>query len=269
MLQTGCQGQGRMYSFQSFHSGDVEIAYIDSGPLTGVDGQTILLIHGFASNLAVNWVGTGWVDTLVQNGFRVIAIDNRGHGKSEKLYDKALYGAPIMAEDARLLLDHLKIGRADVMGYSMGARITAFLALGYPDRVRSVIFGGLGIGMVKGVGAPEPIAEALEADDPSIISDTQARMFRKFAEATGSDRLALAACMRSSRIKIRPEALANLRLPVLVCVGSQDEIAGPPQELADIIPGAEAFEIAGRDHNRAVGDKTYKQAVLDFLARRP
>ena len=174
-----------------------------------------------------------------------------------------------MAEDARLLLDHLKIGRADVMGYSMGARITAFLALGYPDRVRSVIFGGLGIGMVKGVGAPEPIAEALEADDPSIISDTQARMFRKFAEATGSDRLALAACMRSSRIKIRPEALANLRLPVLVCVGSQDEIAGPPQELADIIPGAEAFEIAGRDHNRAVGDKTYKQAVLDFLARRP
>ncbi|MCB1478880.1 MAG: alpha/beta hydrolase [Tepidamorphaceae bacterium] len=258
-----------MHSYHSFHSGDVEIAYIDTGPGSGAEGKTILLIHGFASNIEINWVGTGWVDTLSQAGFRVVAIDNRGHGKSEKLYDKAQYGAPIMAEDARLLLDHLDIGRADVMGYSMGARITAFLSMGYPDRVRSAIFGGLGIGMVKGVGAPEPIAEALEADDPGTIPDQTALMFRKFAEATGSDLAALAACIRSARIKIREEALANLRLPVLVCVGSKDDIAGSPYELADIIPGAEAFEIAGRDHNRAVGDKAYKQAVLDFLDRRP
>ena len=68
-----------------------------------------------------------------------------------------------MAEDVRALLDHLNIERADVMGYSMGARITAFLAVNYPARVRSAIFGGLGIRLVEGVGLPESIAEALEA----------------------------------------------------------------------------------------------------------
>ena len=83
--------------------------------------------------------------TLTAAGRRVIAFDNRGHGQSEKLYDPELYGAPVMAEDARRLLDHLGIARADVMGYSMGARIAAFLALAHPERVRSVIFAGLGI----------------------------------------------------------------------------------------------------------------------------
>lgn len=257
-----------MHSYQSFRHDGVEIAYIDTGAQTAHAG-TILLIHGFASNLSINWVGPGWVDALGKAGFRVVAIDNRGHGKSEKLHDKARYGAPIMAHDARALLDHLEIGQADVMGYSMGARITAFMALEFPARVRSAIFGGLGIGMVRGVGAPEPIAEALETDDKSTITDPQARMFREFAERTGSDRLALAACMRSSRVRIRAEALANLRLPVLVCVGTEDDIAGSPKELADLIPGARAFEIAGRDHNRAVGDRTYKQAVLEFLSERP
>ena len=72
--------------------------------------------------------------------------------------------------------------------------------------------------------------------------------------------------MRSARVKIRPEALAALRLPVLVCVGTRDDIAGSPQELAEIIPGARAVDIPGRDHNKAVGDRAYKEAVMAFLA---
>ena len=100
---------------------------------------------------ATNWVDPGWVRTLVAGGRRVIAFDNRGHGQSEKLYDPERYGAPTMAEDARALLDHLGIERADVMGYSMGARISAFLVLKHPERVRSVIFAGLGINMVRGM----------------------------------------------------------------------------------------------------------------------
>ena len=126
----------------------------------------MLLIHGFASNPTVNWVDPGWVRYLTREGFRVVAIDNRGHGASQKLYDPAGYGAPLMAEDARRLLDHLGLPRADVMGYSMGARITAFLTMTHPERVRSAIFAGLGINMVRGLAGTGPIANALEA--PSI-----------------------------------------------------------------------------------------------------
>ena len=129
---------------QTFNSDGVRIAFLDEGA-----GPPILLIHGFASSVRFNWIDPGWVNLLVRNGFRVIAIDNRGHGESEKLYDRAAYGAPLMAEDARRLLDHLGIERADVMGYSMGARITAFLTLAHPARVRSAMFGGLGGNMLR------------------------------------------------------------------------------------------------------------------------
>ncbi len=247
-----------------FDSDGVRIAFLDEG-----QGDPILLIHGFASNIQVNWLNTSWVNTLTRAGFRVIAIDNRGHGASEKLYDTAAYGAPVMAEDARRLLDHLGIARADVMGYSMGARIAAFLVMAHPERVRSVIFAGLGINMVHGVGAPGPIAAALEAPSVDDVKNDAARSFRVFAEQTGSDRRALATCIRSSRDKIAPEDLARISRPVLVAVGTDDVIAGSGPQLAAIIPGAEALEITGRDHMKAVGDRIYKQGVLDFLARRP
>ena len=114
-----------------------------------------MLVHGFASTKEVNWVQPGWVTTLMRDGRRVIALDNRGHGASSKLYDPAAYHSATMAEDVCALLDHLKIERADVMGYSMGARITAYLAVKHPERVRSAILGGLGIKLVEGVGLPE------------------------------------------------------------------------------------------------------------------
>jgi pimeloyl-ACP methyl ester carboxylesterase len=247
-----------------FNSDGVGIAYLDEGA-----GTPILLIHGFASNTQVNWVSTSWVTTLTRAGFRVIAIDNRGHGESDKLYDTAEYGGAAMAQDARRLLDHLGIEQADVMGYSMGARIAAFLVMAYPERVRSVVFAGLGINMVHGVGAPGPIAAALEAPSVDDVKNDAARSFRVFAEATGSDRKALAACIRSSRDKIPPEDLARISRPVLVAVGTEDVIAGSGPELAALIPGAEALDITGRDHMKAVGDRIYKQGVLDFLARRP
>lgn len=240
--------------------GGVKIAYLDEG-----EGDPILLIHGFASNKQVNWQYPGWVDLLVKDDRRVIAIDNRGHGESEKLYDPADYGAPLMAEDAKGVLDHLEIETTDVMGYSMGARISAFLTLNHPDRVRRAIFSGLGYGMVAGVGDPEPIASALETDRIQDIGDRTGRAFRAFADQTGSDRLALAACMRSSRQKISEEDVANIARPVLVAVGTKDEIAGSPHKLADLMPHADVLEIPGRDHMVAVGDKVHKQGVLAFL----
>ena len=109
-----------------FSSAGVEIAYIDTPPPGPDRGEPILLVHGFASNHMVNWVNTLWVRTLTQAGRRVIALDNRGHGQSARLYRPEDYATTTMARDSALLLDHLAIGRADVMGYSMGARIAAF-----------------------------------------------------------------------------------------------------------------------------------------------
>ena len=174
-----------------------------------------------------------------------------------------------MAEDAGRLLEHLQIPRADVMGYSMGARITAFLSMRHPEIVRSAVLAGLGFNMVRGVGGAGPIAKALEAPSMDDVTNETARTFRAFAESTGSDLLALATCIRASRDKITPEELGTIKLPVLVAVGSKDVIGGSAQGLADLIPGAEALVIEGRDHMRAVGDRQFKEGVLAFLKKRP
>jgi pimeloyl-ACP methyl ester carboxylesterase len=248
---------------QSFESDGVKIAYSDEG-----EGEPILLIHGFASNVAANWRDAHWLRVLTEASRRVIAFDNRGHGRSEKLYDPSRYGAPAMAEDARRLLDHLGIGRADVMGYSMGARIAVFLALAHPERVRSLILGGAGINLVRGMVGTGPIARALEAPSIDDVTNETARSFRVFAEQTGSDLRALAACMRGPREKIAPEQLARIAVPTLIATGSKDVIAGSGGELASLIAGAQLLEIEGRDHMRAVGDARFKQGVLDFLTSR-
>ena len=251
-----------------FSSDGVRIAYIDMPPESGA-GDPILLIHGFASNHAVNWVNTLWVKTLTRAGYRVIALDNRGHGQSEKLYEPEAYHSAVMAGDALRLLDHLGIERADVMGYSMGARITAHVALEAPARVRSALLGGLGTHLVQGVGLPLGIADAMEVASLADLTDPQQRMFRAFAEQTRSDLKALAACIRGSRQTLSVEDVRRIALPVLVSVGTTDTVAGSGPELAALLPNGRALDIPGRDHNLAVGDKIHKQGVLEFLAERP
>lgn len=248
----------------TFKHGDVEIAYLDEG-----QGDPILLIHGFASNREVNWAFPSWITTLTGAGFRVIAHDNRGHGQSSKLYNPADYHTDRMAEDARALLDHLDIGRADVMGYSMGARITSFLCAAHPERVRSAILGGLGYKLIDGAGLPEDIADALEAPSLDDVTDPMGRTFRAFADQTKSDRRALAACIRGSRQTMTPDEVAAIDTPTLVAVGTTDEVAGPADKLAALMPHAKVLDIPGRDHMRAVGDRVYKNGVLQFLSERP
>jgi pimeloyl-ACP methyl ester carboxylesterase len=249
---------------QRFQHDGVDIAFLDEG-----QGEPIVLVHGFASTAQVNWVYPGWVATLTKAGRRVIALDNRGHGASSKLYDPAAYHSARMAEDVRALLDHLDLARADVMGYSMGARITAFFALAHPTRLRRAVFGGLGIHLVDGIGLPESIAEALEAPSIADVEDTVGRTFRAFAEQTKSDLKALAAGIRGSRQTLTPEEVAAIRAPVLVAVGTADVVAGSARELAALLPAGRAFDVPGRDHMLAVGDRAFKGAVLSFLAEQP
>jgi pimeloyl-ACP methyl ester carboxylesterase len=252
----------------SFTHDGVEIAYLDEGR-DNPDAEPIVLVHGFASNKETNWVNPAWVSTLTRAGRRVIALDNRGHGQSSKLYDPAAYHSALMAEDVRALLDHLAIPRADVMGYSMGARITAFLTVRHPERVRSAILGGLGIRLVDGVGLPETIADAMEARSLDDVTDPAGRMFRAFAGQTRSDFRALAACIRGSRQVLSREEVAGIRVPVLVAVGTRDDVAGSAQDLVSLIPMAQALDIPNRDHMLAVGDKIFKNGVIDFLNHRP
>jgi pimeloyl-ACP methyl ester carboxylesterase len=251
-----------------FSSDGVDIAFIDVKPHGRDLGEPILLIHGFASNHRVNWVEPRWIETLAQAGRRVVAFDNRGHGASQKLYAPADYHSALMAGDAASLLAHLRIGRADVMGYSMGARIATFLALAEPERVRALILGGIGDRLTRDSGLPEGIALAMEAPSLDSLTDPTQRLFRAFAERTKSDLAALAACVRGSRRSLAPAELARITQPTLVAVGERDTVAGDPRKLAALLPHGTAFDIPGRDHNLAVGDKAFKAAALDFLAGR-
>jgi pimeloyl-ACP methyl ester carboxylesterase len=253
---------------KTFSSDGVRLAYIDAPPTSTDRGEPILLIHGFASNHRVNWVEPRWVDTLARDGRRVVAFDNRGHGASGKLYAPHDYRSDLMARDAANLMAHLAIPHADVMGYSMGARIAAFLALGRPDLVRSLVFGGLGDRLVHGVGLPVGIADAMEAPSLADLSDPMQRMFRAFAERTKSDLLAHAACIRGLRQSVSEKGVAKIAASTLVAVGNRDDVAGDPRRLAAMMPNAEALEIPGRDHNLAVGDRAFKAGVLAFLERR-
>src|SRR5688572_14317943 len=175
-------------------------------------GRPVLLIHGFASTGRVNWVDTGWVRSLNQAGYQAITFDNRGHGRSSKFYDPKFYSAALMADDAYRLIQHLGHEHSAIMGYSMGARIAALLAIDHAQQVTAAVFSGLAANMIHGIDDIEPIARALEADSPDAVSGDTARAFRSFAEQTGSDLKALAACMRSARQTISKEELQQIRV---------------------------------------------------------
>ncbi len=246
----------------SFLSEGIEIAFEVWGR-----GKPVLFIHGFGSNMKVNWVETGWIETVTAAGYRAIAFDNRGHGLSQKLYDPALYPARLMAEDAVNLLDHLGVETAAFVGYSLGARICAFAALDAPDRVGAAVLGGFGIDMIRGREYGGEIAAALQAGKIQDVKTRIGRVYRAFAEQTGSDLEALAACMEAGSDPISEQAFRTLEMPILVAVGGADAIAGSAEPLAALCAQGETLVIKGRDHMRASGDERFKSGVMEFLRR--
>ena len=246
-----------------FENGGYRLHFIDEGDPSA---PAVLLVHGFASSLRVNWVDPGWVQVLTDAGYRAVAFDHRGHGLSDKPRIGESYTPEAMASDVLALADHLDLPKAALFGYSMGARVSAFTGLAHPERFPLLVFGGLGIGLVNGVGDWDPIADALLAPSLDDVSHERGRMFRAFADRTRSDRLALAACIQTSRKELTEDEVSRLRQPTLIGVGTKDDIAGSAPDLADLMPRGEAFSIPNRDHMLAVGDRLFKTKVLEFLA---
>jgi pimeloyl-ACP methyl ester carboxylesterase len=245
--------------------------FLDSGGLkihyeTWGEGYPIVLVHGFASNLKGNWVDTGWVKTL-RPARRVVALDCRGFGQSDKPHDAAAYEGDKMPQDVLNLMDHLGIEKTDLFGYSMGAFISAALMARHRDRFTSVIMGGVG-NVFAGPPAERnrAIADALLAEDPSQITDLTGKLFRAFAELDpNNDLKALAACCGHVGDPIRPADYTGLDIPVLVVNGGNDAVAANVSQTAAGIPGAKLIMIPDTDHLTVVPDQRFKDAVVAFL----
>ena len=249
----------------------VRLAY----EVVGDGTKTIVLVHGFGSSRAQNWRDVGWYETLTGAGYRVVAMDCRGHGESDKPHIAAGYGHDEMANDVLAVMSDAGTRNVDVMGYSMGGFIAIQFTIKHPERVDKLIVGGVGATYLDSpensrdrVADPKVramIADAMTADDPSTIANPTARAFRAFADQQGKDRLALAACMRAPTQNVPREVLARSGRPVLVVCGEKDDLTGGPEPLAAAFAHGRAVVVPRRDHMTAVGDKVYKQAVLDFL----
>jgi pimeloyl-ACP methyl ester carboxylesterase len=227
-------------------------------------GNPIVLVHGFASDRNQNWKNVGWYETLTDAGYQVTAMDCRGHGESDKPHDDASYGDKMVA-DILSVMDAAGIERADLMGYSMGGILTVGLLMTHPGPIRRAIAAGIGETYFATRSHRAGIANALRAPDPSTITDPTQKAFRAFASQGGKDILALAACMSADRTMYAKEQLVRCTTPVLVVDGDKDTQAGSPEPLARAFANGRAVTIPGRDHMTAVGDRVYKQAVIEFL----
>ena len=232
---------------------------------------TVFLHHGFIATSELNWNLPGVVDVLLNVGRRVVAHDAIGHGESDRPHDPKLFGEARMARDFWAVIGHSGAEIVDLVGYSMGAVVTLLTASMHPDRVRRVVVGGVGAGVVEMGGVdrsvldPEDVVQALETDGPSTVTKPQALAFRHFADLIGADRLALAAQARAVHGSGIP--LSHITMPVLLVTGADDHLARRPEVLAAALPRGTPRVIAG-DHLGAVGNPEFARAIRDFLAER-
>jgi pimeloyl-ACP methyl ester carboxylesterase len=257
-----------------FDSNGVKIRYTDQGK-----GEPVLLIHGFGINLDLQWGATGIVKSLAKD-YRVIAFDCRGHGKSGKPHDPAKYGQE-MVEDAVRLLDHLKIKKAHVVGYSMGAIITARLLATHPERVRSAVLGGAGPARAegpqmdvtvqlaeslekgKGIG---PLIEALTPAGKPKPSAEQISLINKFILAI-NDSKALAAVLRNRKgLMVSDEALKANKVPTLALIGADDPLKAGVDAARGRMANLKIIVIPKADHLSTIGRPQFLSELQDFLA---
>ena len=242
-----------------FDSDGISLHYEVHGP---EGGAPIVLVHGFASHYRLNWVGTRWQETLTGAGFRVIGLDCRGHGDSDKPHDPRAYETPVMAADVRRLLDHLGIESAHYLGFSMGARIGIQCVLDFPSRLGKVVLGGVGV--EGALAQAQSIARALRGGVPE---NPVAKTFYEFARARPHNDLeALADCIEALSPPFDLALLKAVKTPILLVVGSKDELVSGAEELVELMPTAKLVIVPGRDHLGTVPAREFKEAALELLS---
>lgn len=256
----------------TFDSNGVAIRYIVKG-----QGQPVVLVHGFSASAEANWVLPGVFEGLAKD-FRVIAIDNRGHGKSGKPHDPAVYGDE-MARDVVRLLDHLKIDQAHVVGYSMGGFIAMRLLELEPKRFASAVIGGAGwrppggadalleelAGSLERGEGITPLLRALQAPGQPAPPPEQIAMVNQMVMST-NDPLALAAAIRGmAQLAVAEDVLRQNKVPALAVVGSLDPLKAGVDAMTGVMSTLEVKVIDGADHLSALMNPQHAQQLLDAI----
>lgn len=258
---------------QFFDSDGTKIHYVVVG-----EGEPVVLIHGFTANLQQNWKMPGIIDAL-KDDFQVIAIDNRGHGRSDKPHDVEQYGMQ-MVEDPIRLLDHLGIEKAHIVGYSLGGFITGKLLTTFPERVLTATLGGAGwddpagermefmneladsleagegitplIKMLNPPGNPEPTADQIKTLNTMVM--------------LVNDPKALAAVIRgAAQWKVPEEDIRASEVPTLALIGEVDPLKDGVDALKEVMPDLQMVVIPGADHMNATSHPVFKESLLEFL----
>ncbi|MBI2827008.1 MAG: alpha/beta hydrolase [Planctomycetia bacterium] len=259
---------------QFFDSDGVKIHYIVEG-----QGEPVLLIHGFTANIDVQWGLPGIIRELAKD-YKVIALDNRGHGKSGKPHDPKQYGEQ-MVEDSIRLLNHLKIDKAHIVGYSMGGFITNKLISVHPDRALTATLGGAGWAQAddqrlafltnlaesldagKGIG---PLIEQLTPPGKPKPTEEQMSGINQMIMLM-NDPKALAACIRGMQALAVPEAkLKENKVPTLALIGEIDPLKIGVDELEPRMKNLRVIVIDGADHMNAFSNKAFIGGLKEFLA---
>jgi pimeloyl-ACP methyl ester carboxylesterase len=228
------------------------------------DGEPVVLLHGFVGDINIDWIRSGILDRLLDEGYRVIAFDARGHGLSDKPHELEAYENDALTKDAAALLAELGVDQCTLIGFSMGAR-TALQMAAIDPRVRAVVALGLGELSLRhnarGIGL---VPDALRTDDLDSIEHDSIRHFREMADAIHADRDALAALMAAERTEV-PDIVDDVEVPVLVVTGSGDVTAGDPGPLAERFKNGTAVQTAG-DHPGVKDQPDAHEAIVEFLA---
>ncbi|MDT0304874.1 alpha/beta fold hydrolase [Streptomonospora wellingtoniae] len=224
-----------------------------TAPDPAASGVPVLLVHGFGSDYELNWERTGWTRALADLPF--FGCDLRGHGGSGKPHDPREYTTAAFVGDLAAVLDALAIDRADVVGYSLGARLAWELALAHPHRVRRAVLAGFG---PRDAFAGTDL-EDLEGDDSPF-----GRVFRSASGLPGGDSAALAACARGQAAHPFRSEPAPEKTPMLLMAGEHDELADGVEGLARGVGGT-VLRAPGRDHRTAVSARSLKGAAVEFL----
>lgn len=242
------------------------------------DGPALVLLHGSVLSRAI-WRGLGYLAPLAAE-HTVIRMDLRGHGLSGTPHDPAAYTQEVFIEDLLAVLDAEGIGRAALLGYSLGARIALGAALAHPGRVtRLVSLGGSAAdqqGAVDKVFFPGVIDAVRERGMEAFcagqglgpdVKDRRAQATRTAFLA--ADPLAIAALLTATDATgaVPDEELAACTVPALWMAGSEDH---PRHEesrhAAELMPDAEFVSLPGRDHGATLSPAgPVLERVLPFL----